>query len=370
MARAYQQFEARAFHPDLGNESIDGVIFFTSDVLSFRAGTTAIDIPLQRLGAEFEDAGDGRIILRDPVQPDWTIITWDQTVLEFRSVKSIYRLVKRLESQGARRDLTHRLKVVGIFFVAAVLVIWLGMLATGAMVRAIVSKIPPEKEREFGKAWLEESKAELQFLDDSNKVARLTAMAEPLLKALPPGQQWEFYIVEEPYPNAFALPGGHIVVTTGLLELAERPEELLAVVAHEVAHVTRKHSFRQTVASAGPFLVLQVFLAGHGGALGVIAGGSAILVHQSFSQEYEKEADDYGWDYLVAANIDPRGMIDMFQRLKTVEAAEALSEIVPKAFQSHPDIDKRIARLKAKWKKLSRKSGFIELSNASIESGL
>jgi putative metalloprotease len=93
-------------------------------------------------------------------------------------------------------------------------------------------------------------------------------------------------------------------------------------------------------------------------------------VHQSFSQEYEKEADDYGWDYLVAANIDPRGMIDIFQRLKTVEAAEGLSEIVPKAFQSHPDIDKRIARLKAKWKKLPRKTGFIELRDASIESRL
>jgi predicted Zn-dependent protease len=278
-----------------------------------------------------------------------------------------------LESQVTRRDLSRRLKVVGIFLAATVLVLWLGMLATGAMVRAIVAKIPPEKEREWGKALLDEFKSELEFLDDTNQVARLTAMAGPLLRALPQNQKWQFYIIEEEDPNAFALPGGHIVVTTSLLELAERPEELLGVIAHEVAHVTRKHGFRQTItiASTGPFLVFQVFLGGGDNALAAIVGTSAVLVHQSFSQEYEKEADDFGWDYLVAANIDPRGMIDIFRKLKMVEGADAASHMVPNAFESHPDMDKRIARLNAKWKKLSRKSGFIELQPAaSTESQL
>jgi len=164
-------------------------------------------------------------------------------------------------------------------------------------------------------------------------------------------------------PNAFALPGGHIVVTTGLLRLVERPEQLLGVVSHEVAHVTCKHSFRQMIASAGPFLVFQVFLSGRGGAFAALAGGSAILVHQSFSQEYEKEADDVGWDYLVAANIDPRGMIEVFQKLKATEASERISNFIPKAFESHPDMDKRIARLNAKWKKLPRKTGFVQLED-------
>jgi predicted Zn-dependent protease len=86
------------------------------------------------------------------------------------------------------------------------------------------------------------------------------------------------------------------------------------------------------------------------------------LISQSFSQEYEKEADDVGWDYLVKANIDPRGMIEMFQKLKFVEAQQS-STMMPKAFDSHPDIDKRIARLKAKWKKLPRKAGFVELQS-------
>jgi beta-barrel assembly-enhancing protease len=149
-----------------------------------------------------------------------------------------------------------------------------------------------------------------------------------------------------------------------MLAMVERPEELLGVVAHEVAHVTHKHGFRQVIASAGPFFIFQVFLGGGGqsSAMSAIAGGSAFLVQQSFSQEYETEADDAGWQYLVKANIDPRGMIAVFEKMKNMDAAGNIGDIVPKALQSHPDLDKRIARLNAKWKKLPRKTGFTELA--------
>jgi beta-barrel assembly-enhancing protease len=361
VAKAYEEFEARAFHPDRGNEPIEGVIYLTAGAFVFRGEGAEIQIPLPRLTARFDDAGEGRIILHDSVQPDWTVTTTDRRVLEFPEVPSLAELAEQIESQATRGELSRRMKIVVLFFVGAGLVLWLGMIATGTMVRAIVAKIPPEKEREFGSALLDEFKGELTFLDDTNQVAELTAMAQPLLRALPATQQWQFYLINEPSPNAFALPGGHIVVTTGLLRLVERPEELLGVVSHEVAHVTCKHGFRQAIASAGPFLVFQVFLSGQGGALGAVAGGSAILVSQSFSQEYEKEADDVGWDYLVKANIDPRGMIEMFRKLKDVEASESTSELIPKAFNSHPDMDKRIARLNGKWKKLFRKTGFVQL---------
>lgn len=65
--------------------------------------------------------------------------------------------------------------------------------------------------------------------------------------------------------------------------------------------------------------------------------------------------------YLVAANLDPRGMTDMFLKLKAHDAKKKFRLDVPQAFSSHPALEKRIARLEAKWKKLPRKSGFIEL---------
>jgi predicted Zn-dependent protease len=83
------------------------------------------------------------------------------------------------------------------------------------------------------------------------------------------------------------------------------------------------------------------------------------MVFEGFSQEYETEADDVGWKYLVAANIDPRGMIHTFEKLKAEEGD--MDNLMPQAFASHPALDKRIARLQSKWKKLNRKVGFLEL---------
>jgi predicted Zn-dependent protease len=87
------------------------------------------------------------------------------------------------------------------------------------------------------------------------------------------------------------------------------------------------------------------------------------MIFEGFSQEYETEADVTGWSYLVAANIDPRGMIRALQKLEASEGAgvAALHKAVPQAFQSHPATEERIARLEGKWKKLARKSGFLEL---------
>lgn len=362
MPKAYQDFPARAFSSDPSGEPIEGRLYFTSHSLSFRGGKTAIDIPLNLLRVTHDQAGEERLILRSSSQPDWTIVTSDMDVLEFRSVPEIARIADQVESRLTRRELSRRGKLVVLFFAGGGLVLWLGMLAMGAMVRAVVAKVPPQMEQEFGKGLLDELKGELEFSDDTNEVARLAAVAQPLLDVLPRTQQWQFYVVKEPAPNAFALPGGHIVVTSGLLRLASRPEEVLGVVAHEVAHVTHKHGFRNTISAAGPFLVFQLFLSGGGGSMAAVAGGSALLVQQSFSQEYEKEADDVGWKYLVAANIDPRGMIDIFRKLKVAELADNQPRLLPKAFESHPDTDKRIARLEAKWKRLPRKSGYLQLS--------
>jgi beta-barrel assembly-enhancing protease len=362
---SYQTFDARAFDADLPNEPVEGAISFTNLALVFRGAEIVVQIPLHHLQAEFDDAGDGRIILRDSHRPEWTVLTDDLDVLQVQSVPQLASLAENVTARFTRREVSRRVKLVLGFCAGCGLIFWLGMIATGAMVRSIVSRLPPDIERNLGNGVLEELKGELVFSINTNEVQRLEALARPLLDRLPSSQSWQFYVLEEESPNAFAIPGGHIAVTRGLLDICDRPEQLLGVVAHEVAHVTRKHGFRQQVASAGPILVFQVFCS-RGGAMSVLAGGSALLVHQSFSQEYEKEADDTGWNYLVAANIDPRGMTEMFRKLQTYERAEEHARVLPKAFDSHPDMEKRITRLESKWKRLPRKSGFIDLNSEPL----
>ena len=166
--------------------------------------------------------------------------------------------------------------------------------------------------------------------------------------------------METPLPNAFALPGGHVVVTTGLLKLVQRPEELAGAIAHEIAHVTQKHMFRQVISEMGPALLTQLFLGNQGGLVGALGASSQLLMTQGFSQQYEFEADSVGWNYLVAAHIDPRGLTDILRKLKDEEDRERISAMEIAGFRSHPTTQKRILRLEAKWKKLKQKSGFIE----------
>lgn len=358
MPGAYGTFEGFAFHPDFGTEAVAGTIYFSMLSLTFRSGEMVLEIPLRQLSVRVEESAE-RVIFHDSNQPELVITTCDLSVLELTSIPQLAQLSEQVTGKLVRRELGRRIKIAVGFCAGCALVFWLGMLAIGVMVRSIVARVPAEVERQHGEAVIKE--LGLDFATHTNEALQLTAIAEPLLKAVPGGQKWEFHVAEIDMPNAFALPGGHIVVTTGMLAFVEKPEELLGVVAHEMAHVIRKHNLRMQIAAAGPLLVLDVFLRGRSGTMGVMAGGSALLVAQSFSQEYEKEADEVGWDYLVAANIDPRGMIESFRKLKEWEAKSNERDVLPKAFRSHPDLDKRIARLESKWRRLRTKSGFREL---------
>jgi len=109
-------------------------------------------------------------------------------------------------------------------------------------------------------------------------------------------------------------------------------------------------------------VIFGVFFHSHDQTLDVLSNGSGLLVTRGFSQEYELEADDFGWKYLVAANIDPHGMIEMFQKLKAFDVRSKTANLLPQAFSSHPALDKRIARLERRWKNLPDKSGFRPLA--------
>jgi predicted Zn-dependent protease len=193
----------------------------------------------------------------------------------------------------------------------------------------------------------------------------LKFLAAPLLAVVPGGTQFQFHIMDAKFPNAFALPGGHIVVTTALLDMAD-DTELVGVIAHESAHITQRHFARKIISSAGPLLICGVFLHSGSGLFNLLSAGSGLIIAQGFSQEYEFEADAVGWKYLAKANIDPRGMISLFRKFKAYEEKEKMDDSLPLAFQSHPALDKRIARLEVKWKHLPNHSGFIELAPVDL----
>lgn len=355
-------FEAHAFNPDLGSEVAAGQLALDSWNLYFQSGAVTLRIPLPRLRVDLGEGEDERVYFSDPSQPGWSIYTLDQSVLEHRALANESRVREQLSNIVTRREVSRRLKITLWCLAAFCLAAWLAWLATGFMARSLIARIPREWEQKIGSQVLQEMQVEMVFVEDPKRVAQLAALAAPLTQRVGgTNLSFTFHIVEDEEPNAYALPGGHVIVYTGMLDLVDRPEELLGVIAHEVAHVTQKHGFRKVVSAAGPFLIFGVFLSGDNGMMSVLSENSGLLIQQSFSQEYETEADSVGWQYLVDANIDPRGMTDLFLKLKGYEMSQKLARVTPQAFDSHPALDKRLARLEAKWKKLPRKTGFVEL---------
>lgn len=172
-----------------------------------------------------------------------------------------------------------------------------------------------------------------------------------------PGIEYRFLVVDSPEVNAFALPGGYIYITRGILAYLNSEAELAAVLGHELGHVTARHSVQQISASTAANVgisILGIFVPQARGALGSAATdllGGALL--SGYGREHELEADRLGAEYLARTGYDPQAMVKVVGVLKNQELFDA--EVAkaegrqPRAyhglFASHPDNDTRLQQV-------------------------
>ena len=361
MSELNQGFEAGLFHPDFGNEVVNGRVFIDRWKVYFRSEAISEEILMEMVEVEFEDGGD-RIYLVDPSRPELRIFTRDQTILKHPTLRQSGKVQTVVENTLGQREAKRAVKLTLYFLLGCVVVTWFCSISVSFMVRTIAAGVPMEWEKKMGQEEIDKLRRQGRLIDDTNKIAQLTELAQPLIKVLPANRQdLKFFILDSEEPNAFALPGEFVVVHKGLLDMVDTPEELLGVLAHELAHETQRHVIRHKIAAAGSLAVFGVFIRGHRATGGLLGMGSGVLVFQGFSQRYEAEADAVGWKYLVAANINPHGMIEVFEKLKAEEDKMGFGHFVPQSLESHPALSKRITTLNKKWKSLNRVGGFVEL---------
>ena len=239
------------------------------------------------------------------------------------------------------------------------------------IVSLVVDRIPITWEENLGDQVFEQVKAEGTILEGSEWEAALEQITARLLPVVSQsGYNFRFHIMQDTNVNAFAIPGGNVVILTGLLEAAKTPEEIAGVLAHELAHVTERHSMRQMVQSAGLWVVITAFFGDTSGMAAVLTEGSQFLLRQRFSRDFEREADDKGWDYLIAAQIDPRGLKRFFEMLKKVYESEGTAMSSTLAFlQTHPATNERIEQLEQKWADLEKEAARNHSSANKTEVG-
>lgn len=203
----------------------------------------------------------------------------------------------------------------------------------------------------MGRNYAQEINAQLPIVQDAELNRYLNVLGDSLARiADTRNLDWQFYIVDSPDVNAFAVPGGFIYMNRGLIERAENLSQVAGVLGHEIGHVTQRHSVEQMQKAQGAnvgilgICIFTQMCASEAGQAVIGLGANAAMA--SFSRSDEDEADKVAIDYLVRAGINPAGVPGMFQIL--LDERERKPEGLETWFRSHPLEESRIENGRAR----------------------
>jgi Zn-dependent protease with chaperone function len=248
-----------------------------------------------------------------------------------------------------RQARTHRRRMWGIVIGslgALALFLWLG---SDWLVELAVSRIPVEWEQKLGESAYRDFLAQQDVLKEGPAVAAVNEMTQRLTsQATNNPYTFDVTVVRSDVINAFALPGGYIVVFTGLMKKAESGEEVAGVLSHEVNHVLQRHGLDRIVKTLGLMAVVTILVGDPQGLAGLMKQVGLELVTLKFGRVQETEADLTGLQLLQRAKIDPTGMVRFFERLSEKDQGRM------EWLSTHPMSTARAERLKAELASLPK----------------
>lgn len=288
-------------------------------------------------------AGDLRVEARGFNHSQWAL-TWTDAhgqaqllILDDTQAGPLYAAAPQLFASGLRiRQGSQRRFGVGIaLLILLPLILIVGLfMAVEPLSEQVVEHIPPEVEAQIGAAVLARTRAEGPLIESGPAFDALQVIARRLSR---PDEKLHFHLAERKEINAFAAPGGVVVVNSALMKSATSAEEVAGVLAHEIAHLELRHSLKQLVKSAG----LRVIAAALLGDYGSVGNWATQLTELKFSRDAEREADARGLERLAEARIDPAGMVRFFESLARTETAT-----LPGMFSTHPATTERLEALR------------------------
>ncbi|MGH7514256.1 MAG: M48 family metalloprotease, partial [Gemmatimonadales bacterium] len=224
-----------------------------------------------------------------------------------------------------------------------------------------LSLVSESQEIEMGKQSAQQVEQTIGYYNDPGVQAYVSGIGLKMAKASErPNLPWEFHVVNDASVNAFALPGGFIYVTRGLMTAINDEAELATVVGHEIGHVTNRHSVQQISKAQVAQLGLgigSILSPSVARAAGVASQGLQVLFLK-YSRDAENQADLAGFRYALNQNYDVREMTNVFQTLDRV-SQQAGGGKLPEWLETHPDPGTRIQNTQQRLDTLHK-----DLSNA------
>ncbi|MDZ4795213.1 MAG: M48 family metallopeptidase [Bacteroidota bacterium] len=223
------------------------------------------------------------------------------------------------------------LGTLGLLFLLYLLIVpWLS--------QKLASKVSIKTEKQLGDAVYDALGLAAQ--EDSAKTVAVNRFFTAM--DVPTGYAINITVVNNKVVNAFALPGGRIVVYSALLKEITSYPELAALLSHEFIHINNKHSTKRIFRQLGSKVFLGLLFGRFGTVTNVLVNHADNLKSLKYSRNLEKEADMDGLAILQKREIDPNGFINLFHHLEESARANA----TPEFLGSHPDVSRRIAYIK------------------------
>ena len=206
--------------------------------------------------------------------------------------------------------------------------------------------ISTQQEVQMGQSYASQLNSQLPVVTDAVVEQYINQLGDSIAKLTGRGDlDWHFFVVNTEVVNAFALPGGFVYVNRGIIERADKMDELAGVMGHEIGHVVKRHSVKQMQQQQGANIgvtlacVLTSICNSQASQAAIQVGGTALFA--SFSRKDEAEADEEGVRNVVRAGISPQGIPEMFQIL--IDERNRNPSAVEGWFATHPLEEDRIA---------------------------
>ena len=229
---------------------------------------------------------------------------------------------------------------VGLLLGGLAVLVLIGWVALAGLVELGARSVPQAAERALGDALASVVRRSGQPCAAREVEALARAMAA---QAGMDPERLEVAVLDDPTVNAFALPGGHVFVLTGLLKKAISPDEVAGVLAHELGHVVLRHHVRAAIRQLGLGAALSAVLGDANGVTALLVAGSSELLDLAFGREQEEVADEFAVDLAARAGFDAAAMGKLLERMEEPGAPPSLLRTHP----SGPDRRRRLERLAA-----------------------
>lgn len=290
-----------------------------------------------------------------PDHPEWRFTAYERRILKERIFRGRTNLRRQIEDFKRQQEGIGQV-IATMCFVAAFLVMsFVAGYLIEQSIPKLLSGVPTAQDATIGQEIKPLIQERYQITTShTNTLRELNELAQSLIPLkFRDTYDFQVHLIEDPAPNAFAVPGGDIYICTGVLHLTDQPEQVAGILAHEIAHITQRHALRSKIAEKGPNMMMQGLLGNQEGIVGAISDGSKQLIAQTFSSSYEQAADELAWEYLLEANIDPTGLAKFLVNIREKVEYEKEGGDLARAFSSHPPTRER-------FQTLDRKAAFLD----------